>query len=314
MERSLLDAMANNLYTNIDLNLLRVFSILFQEKNMRLTAARLSVTQPAISKSLYKLRLHFEDDLFVKSSKGLTPTPYGEELYSTISPILDSLEVSLNNRQEFDPKELAGMLTIAISPRLMSAISSKMFLQINQSAPNLKVTFRTWNQNTQNEIENGEIDLGISYSSDFALKSLVSQKVGSDHLHLICREGHPHQGDTISLQEATKYPIGHILTPNWNDKTTTPEYVAEKHGVKLNVALSSELPLVILEAVQFSDMIAPVSRFSNYEQLKNIRIIKLDLSEDIVSPDIYSYFHNKNDKTEKIHWLMNIAKSVLPEE
>lgn len=306
--------MANNLYTNIDLNLLRVFSILFQERNMRLTAARLFVTQPAISKSLNKLRLHFEDDLFVKSSTGLTPTPYGEELYSTLSPILDNLEVSLNNRQEFDPKELTGMLTIAVSPRLMSAISSKMFLKISQSAPNVKVTFRTWNQNTQNEIENGEIDLGISYSSDFTLKSLVSQKIATDHLHIICREGHPHKGDIISPQEAAKYPIGHILTPNWNDKTSAPEYVAEKHGVELNVVLSSELPLVVLEAVQFSDMIAPVSRFSNYEQLKNIRIIKLDLSKEIVAPDIYSYFHYKNNQTEKTHWLMNIAKSVLPDE
>ncbi|MGF1697212.1 LysR family transcriptional regulator [Vibrio kyushuensis] len=306
--------MAKDLYTNIDLNLLRVFSILFQERNMRLAAARLFVTQPAISKSLNKLRLHFEDDLFVKSTKGLTPTPYGEELFSSLSPVLDTLEVTLNNRQDFDPAHLTGDITIAVSPILMSAISSEMFRLISQAAPNLSVTFRTWNQNTQNEIENGEIDLAISYSSDFTLKSLVSKKLATDKLHMMCRKDHPHKGSSITPEEVAQYPFGLILTPNWNERVSNAEIIAEKLGLNLNVVLRSELPLVILEAVQFSDMIAPVSRFSNYNTLSDIRTLKFELNEPSVVPDIYCYFHYKNYQTEKTHWLLSIAKSVLPDE
>lgn len=63
--------MKKDLHTSLDLNLLKIFLIIYQELNMRKASERLFVSQPAISQSLTKLRNHFDDELFVKVPKGL---------------------------------------------------------------------------------------------------------------------------------------------------------------------------------------------------------------------------------------------------
>ena len=63
-----------------DLNLLVALQILLEERNVTRAAERLSVSQPALSKTLQKLRDSFEDELFTRTSHGLVPTPRAEEL------------------------------------------------------------------------------------------------------------------------------------------------------------------------------------------------------------------------------------------
>lgn len=58
--------MAKDLFHTLDLNLLKTFMVLMQERNMRKASQRLFVSQPAISQALQKLRNHFDDELFVK--------------------------------------------------------------------------------------------------------------------------------------------------------------------------------------------------------------------------------------------------------
>ena len=71
--------MAKDLFHTLDLNLLKTFMILMQEKNMRKVSQRLFVSQPAISQALQKLRNHFDDELFVKFFLlGLIPNEFLE--------------------------------------------------------------------------------------------------------------------------------------------------------------------------------------------------------------------------------------------
>ena len=63
-----------------DLNLLVALQILLEERNVTRAAERLSVSQPALSKTLQKLRDSFEDELFTRTAHGLVPTPRAEEL------------------------------------------------------------------------------------------------------------------------------------------------------------------------------------------------------------------------------------------
>ncbi len=65
--------MPNDRFSQLDLNLLRTFMILYQEQNMRKAAHRLKVSQPAVSKALQRLREHFGNELFVKTPTGYNP-------------------------------------------------------------------------------------------------------------------------------------------------------------------------------------------------------------------------------------------------
>ncbi len=106
--------MAKDLFANLDLNLLRTFIILNQERNMRKASERLFVSQPAISKALQRLRDHFDDELFVKTHHGLRATQKATQLAEAIAPILDDLSSAVNHSSKFSPSQLDGVIKIAI--------------------------------------------------------------------------------------------------------------------------------------------------------------------------------------------------------
>ena len=98
--------MAKDLFSTLDLNLLRTFLIVHQEKNTRKAAERLFVTQPAVSQALQKLRHHFDDELFVKVHGGLQPTHFSEQLANELTPHMDGISNAVNSSYGFDPKEI----------------------------------------------------------------------------------------------------------------------------------------------------------------------------------------------------------------
>jgi DNA-binding transcriptional LysR family regulator len=77
---------------SVDLNLLVVFVVLVRERSASRAAERLSLSQPAISQSLRKLRVLFKDKLFTRDRQGIVPTPLARELYGELVPSLEMLE------------------------------------------------------------------------------------------------------------------------------------------------------------------------------------------------------------------------------
>src|ERR1700743_2724899 len=85
-----------------DLNLLVVFDMVMQERNLTRTGQRLGLSQPAVSHALARLRHMLKDELFVRSPNGMTPTPRAEQLATPVRIALDGLQQSLEP-DHFDP-------------------------------------------------------------------------------------------------------------------------------------------------------------------------------------------------------------------
>src|SRR5436853_5452023 len=79
----------------MDLNLLVVFDAIMRDRSVTRAGQRLGLSQPAMSHALTRLRHMLKDDLFVRSPKGMMPTPRAEELGTPIRIALDGLQESL---------------------------------------------------------------------------------------------------------------------------------------------------------------------------------------------------------------------------
>src|SRR5262245_21435789 len=88
---------------DIDLNLLRVFDAVLRDKGVTSAAARLGLTQPAVSNALARLRAAFGDALFVRTAAGMDPTPVARELAEPVRRALALLESALAHGPGFDP-------------------------------------------------------------------------------------------------------------------------------------------------------------------------------------------------------------------
>ena len=101
-------------FRTLDLNLLKVFDVVIQERNVTRAAARLAMTQPAVSNALRRLREATRDELFVPSSTGMIPTEYAETLWPTVRASLDSLHDAFEP-DDFDPRVDARSFTLAMA-------------------------------------------------------------------------------------------------------------------------------------------------------------------------------------------------------
>ena len=103
----------------IDLNLLPVFEAAYEEGSLSGAARRLSLTQPAVSHALARLRATFRDELFVRQSRGMRPTPAADALYARVRESLALVRMSAYRDRK--PAELSGgqQQRVAIARTLM---------------------------------------------------------------------------------------------------------------------------------------------------------------------------------------------------
>src|SRR5687768_18615939 len=123
---------------NIDLNLLRVFDAVLHEKGVTPAAARLGLTQPAVSNALARLRKVFGDALFVRTPRGVEATPFARDLAEPVRQALALLESALAHGPGFDPAT-----SIRAFRFYMSALSQLEFLPplldfVRRCAPGLR--------------------------------------------------------------------------------------------------------------------------------------------------------------------------------
>jgi DNA-binding transcriptional LysR family regulator len=81
--------------SRIDLNLFTVLDAIYSEGGVSRAAVKLNLTQPAVSHALGRLRLLFEDPLFVRQGQALVPTPLTRSVIEPVRDALRSLTVTL---------------------------------------------------------------------------------------------------------------------------------------------------------------------------------------------------------------------------
>lgn len=163
--------MAKDLFSTLDLNLLRTFLIVYQEKTPERLRSVYSF-QPAVSQALQKLRHHFNDDLFVKVHGGLQATSFSEQLINEITPHFDGLITAVNASNKFDPNDIDYPIKIALSPVVLACLSGTLYKELMSQAPNSKLELVSWSTLSCEDIQKGEVLLGVAYELPFTSKEI----------------------------------------------------------------------------------------------------------------------------------------------
>lgn len=93
------DLLRTDCLTSFNLNCLVLFAILYQEKNVSRAAQVLNISQPAVSNGLAKLRVQFQDPLFIRVNSQMTPTHLADEMAKLLMPLLAGVQQLLIRHQ-----------------------------------------------------------------------------------------------------------------------------------------------------------------------------------------------------------------------
>ncbi|KHT46892.1 LysR family transcriptional regulator [Vibrio sinaloensis] len=145
----------------LDLNLLICLKVLIEELNVTRAAHRLCLSQSAVSKSLAKLRIQFDDPLFVRNAHGLTPTPKALFLKPKLESLIHQLE-QITQPEEFAPETSSYRFQIAAVESVYPLILPHFLPAIFSQAPGVTISTHAWSDTTFKMLQRGELDLGIT--------------------------------------------------------------------------------------------------------------------------------------------------------
>lgn len=175
--------------TNKDFNLLLVFHVVYQERNASVAATRMALSQPALSHKLNKLRHEFADPLFVRASRGLTPTPKAHELAPLVQRLISEMEAFYEQCEGRDFLARAERIHLYSTDYIEQTLLPRLLPRLREQAPNLQlITHNTRGLLPREELEKGTCDLAIAgFFADLPDTFRQQRLLSEDFVVLACR-------------------------------------------------------------------------------------------------------------------------------
>lgn len=184
---------------SIDIRLLSVFDEVYRTRSVTAAAVALELGQPAVSVALSKLRHHFGDPLFVRTSSGMEPTPFGEGLVRPVRAVLEALDAVLGHRNDFDPTTSPRTFRICMTDITQLVLLPRLWETLRVAAPGIHIEIIALTADIARMLESGEADLAIGFLPQ--LEAGFYQTVLFDQT-FVCMVSaqHPRIRDELTLQ------------------------------------------------------------------------------------------------------------------
>ncbi len=174
----------------LDLNLLRVFDVIYRTRNVSRAAELLGMSQPSTSQALTRLRLALGDPLFERMRGGVRPTPRAEDLARAVQSGLAQIEAGLASETTFDPARSSAELRIHLTDIGEARFLPPLMGEMRRLAPGIQLRARTWpQQDIGAALDSGDIHLAIGFLPE--LTTSAHAKLLTDRYVVLLRADHP---------------------------------------------------------------------------------------------------------------------------
>lgn len=293
---------------NIDLKTLRILCELHTTRSVSVTAENLHVTQSSISMTLARLRKHFKDMLFVRTSMGMEPTPLADELITRSSKALICLEAILGYHDTFDPVATERMFRIAMTDVDQMVMVPTLLGRLAREAPGVTLEVSLLSGQTPALLESGQIDLAVGFLPPLDV-GFVRQRIFSEHFVCVMRKDHPRITDELTrdsfLREShaivTRNGTGHKQL----DRALNAHRIERRLGIEI-----SNFPS-ISAVIERTDFLAVVpSRLAAHWQASNLGIRSLPLPFAAPPYMVMAHWHKRYMRTPAMQWLRGLISGL----
>jgi len=239
----------------LNLDLLVTLETLLVEQNVTRAAARLHLSQPAVSAQLNRLRHEFDDPLLIPAQRGMTPTAKAMELLDPLRQALDQVRATVATHKNFDPAKAKLTVAIACTDYLQAAVIKPLVLKLRMRAPGVRVALRNLDmRQLETQMARGDVDLALM-TPQAAPLSLRSRHLFDERYVLIGRRKHPRLRNGITVEEFAQ--LEHVVVSLDGGGFVTPvDNALTALGHRRNAVLSAASFLFVPEIVSHSDFVA----------------------------------------------------------
>ena len=241
----------------LDLEWLAVFDEIYKTNSVSRAAERLGLAQATASIALNKLRQHFGDKLFSRTSKGMMPTPRAEALYPELRDIIERLEAARGFRAEFVPAQSTREFRISITDISEIVLLPILLNRLQKAAPDIRIEIEKISDDSAARLASGEIDLAVGFMPHLEA-GFYQQILFTQNFVCLAAKNHPRVGNRIGRAEFLNE--GHIVVRTSGTGHWIVDKVFEQHGMARKVVLRLPSFLGVAHIVAETEMLVIVPR------------------------------------------------------
>ncbi len=242
----------------LDVNLLVALDALLQEGNVTRAAARVGVTQSAMSQTLGRLRTHFDDALLTRVGRQMEITPFARRIRTRLHAAIAELEAVVCDRPTFEPEAASRRFVIASVDYLSLLFVPSLQRIFSDSGPGLELAVYALDVGPISApLQAGVADLYLGVQAD-SERGLNSTPLFQESFCLLVHSAHPLGGSELSVQDYADFPHVHV-SPRRETGTVVGRALAAL-GLTRQVAVEVPYFSLVPALLQNSPLVATVPR------------------------------------------------------
>jgi DNA-binding transcriptional LysR family regulator len=301
-------------YMNIrskDLNLLVIFRSIWEERNVSSAARRLGMSQPAASSALNRLRAAFDDPLFVRVPRGVTPTPLAESLAPQVIAALREIEVLFTPRHEIEPATLEARLVIAGSDYYGQFVLPKLISWLSKHAPKVTVVARSLQGRfPQEELERGEVDMVIAGFITDLTEGFYRKTLFSEHFSTVVRKDHPVLSEPWTAERFCT--LGHVLISPQGDLRGAIDVALAKQGLQRRVVAGIDNFFTPGWVVAQSDLALSAPHHLIEHYCSYLPLVERPLPFEVPGFSVVQIWHERTHEDPVRRWFRQQVQAAAP--
>jgi DNA-binding transcriptional LysR family regulator len=294
-----------------DLHHLQVLDVLLREHSLTRAARTLNVTQPALSKTLARLRRYFDDPLFVRVSLRMEPTPKALQLQAPVRAILERVQSLRSEHVSFHPRTSDRAFNFCVVDAGLLKLLPPLVDRLLEEAPSVRLQVLQLDaQHLEPWLESGKLDFAMGSFASLT-KQIRRQPLWVERYVSVARKSHPRIGTepTARAFAAEKHVL--VSIPGSGHAHQTAERALEAAIPPANIIC--RIPMFIGAAVvaKHTDAVATLP-------LSIAAVLAKDLDLQVITPpiklpkiDIYQYWHERFHRDPGNQWIRSIFKSLF---
>lgn len=273
---------------SLDLNLLLVFDALASERHVTRAAAKVGLSQPALSNALARLRTLFHDPLFERVGGQMQPTPRASQLLVPLGEVMAKLREALEPQAAFRPEASEREFLIATNDYVDSLILPRLVQRLQREAPS--IALRTGRTDylflpPVERLQSGELDLALGFFGETPRPNpgLLSQRLAGGRLVCILRAAHPQANRRFTMRAFVELPHVRIMYPS-TERLGSVDTILRSRGLARRIAVTVPHYLTIPAIVARSNCLGIVPEALARQNARALRLKIFD--PPLALPDI----------------------------
>lgn len=241
----------------LDLDWLGVFVEIYKTRSVSLAAQRLDIAQASASIALNKLRRHFDDRLFSRTSQGMEPTPRAQAIYPELQQALAHVEKARGARGVFSPADAQREFRICMTDISEIVLLPRLINHLQRVAPGLVVEAEQTTPDSRRRLESGEVDLAVGFTPGLEA-GFYQQALFAQNFVCLAANGHPRVQGKLGKRAFSSE--GHIVVTASGTGHAIVDKVLAQHKMHRRAVLRVPSFLGVARIVAQTELLVVVPR------------------------------------------------------